>query len=85
MCAKITAIVNGIKKDYKDKVDIKTIKVDENTKKTLTKEGLKAHGIVGKDKSGKIVSTVEGHNYKKDKVMEVIKKVLGEQKEEKKG
>jgi hypothetical protein len=75
MCAKISVIVNELKKDYKDKVTFNLVKVDAETKKEMLKSKLKSHGIVGKNKKGEIVMIVEGHKFKKPKILEVIKKI----------
>lgn len=73
MCAKVTAIVNGLKEEHADKVIIEAVKVGAgDSKKELEESGLKVHGIVAKNAAGEIVTTVEGHSYGKDKVEEVI-------------
>lgn len=38
--------------------------------------GIASHGIIAKDAAGKVVTTVEGHSYQKDKVEEVVKTLL---------
>ena len=81
LCNKITVIVNDLKKDYDKKVSIKTIKVGAPGSAEAIKEAkLTNHGIIGKDRSGNIVATVDGHKYKKDKVLEAMKKVLAAEK-----
>ena len=77
MCNKITTIVNGLEKDYENKVIIRLIKVKtKGSKEAIAVAKLVGHGIVGKDASGKIIATVSGHSYKKDKVVEVFSKLL---------
>ena len=76
LCAKITVIVNDLKKEYGDKITIETVKVGTgNSAEEIKKAGLKVHGIVGKDASGKIVETVDGHMYGKRKVKGVMVKL----------
>ena len=78
MCNKITAIVNGLKKEYGKKIIIKTVTVKaKGSAEAIKAAKIVGHGIVGKDVSGKIVSTVSGHNYKKDRVVKVFKTLLG--------
>ena len=77
MCAKITTIVNGLQKEYGKRIIIKTAAVKAKGSKEALKEAkITSHGIVGKDVNGKIIATVSGHNYKKDKVLEVFNKLL---------
>ena len=79
LCNKITVIVNDLKKEktYAGKVNIKTVKMGTPGSKEAVKEAkLTNHGIVGKDIKGNIVATVDGHSYKKDKVVEALNKLL---------
>lgn len=76
LCGKITVIVNDLKKKHGEKIDLVTMKVGAgNSAEEIKKAKLKTHGIIAKDKSGKVVVTVDGHNYGKDKVLEVIAKL----------
>ncbi|MCP4848132.1 MAG: hypothetical protein GY899_09330 [Verrucomicrobiaceae bacterium] len=69
--------MNDQKKKYSSKLNIKAVKVGEGDSATEIKNAkLASHGIVAKDKSGKLVATVNGHNYGKEKVAEVIGKLL---------
>ena len=69
----MTAIVDGLKEEHADTINIETVKVgDGDSKEQIRNAGLKVHGIVAKDSEGEIVSTVEGHSYGKEKVEEVI-------------
>ena len=61
LCDKITVIVNDQKKKHNSKININTVKVgDGDSQKEIEKAKLKSHGIIAKDKSGKIITTVEG-------------------------
>ena len=78
LCNKITVIVNDLKKTHGDKVKFQTFKVSAPGSKEAIKEAkLTNHGIVCKDVKGKIITTVDGHNYKKDKVVAAMNKLLG--------
>lgn len=69
--------MNDLKKDNGNKVNFQTIKVGAKGSKEAIKEAkLESHGIVCKDTNGKIITTVNGHNYKKDKVVAAMKKLL---------
>ena len=49
------------------------MKVGEgDSKKEIKDSDLELHGIIAKNAKGKIVTTVEGHSYGKEKVEEVI-------------
>lgn len=74
----MTVIVDGLKDKHADKIEMKTLLVDAETKKELEAAGLRAHGIVAKDADGEVVMTVEGHSYGEEKVQEVVKALLGE-------
>ena len=77
LCSKVTVIVNDQKKKYSSKIHIKTVKVGEgDSAEEIKKAKLASHGIVARDKTGKLVATVNGHNYGKEKVAEVIGKLL---------
>lgn len=69
----MTVIVNDQKKKHGKEIDIKAVKVgDGNSAQEIKDAKLKSHGIIAKDKDGKLVTTVEGHSYGKAKVEEVI-------------
>ena len=77
LCSKVTVIVNDQKKKHSKDIDIKAVKVgDGDSAKQIKDAKLKSHGIIAKDKDGKLVTTVDGHNYGKAKVEEVIKQLL---------
>ena len=69
--------MNDQKKKYSSKINIKAMKVGEgNSAAEIKKAKLATHGIVAKDKAGKLLAKVDGHNYGKEKVVEVIGKIL---------
>jgi len=73
MCAKVTVIVNDLKEEHGDDIEIEAVKVGEgDSNKEIEESDLKVHGIIAKNADGKIITTVEGHSYGKDKVEEVI-------------
>ena len=75
--------MNDQKKKHGSKIDFKTVKVgDGDSAKEIKEAKLASHGIIAKDKAGKLLTKVDGHTYGKDKVEEVIKKLLGEKKPE---
>lgn len=79
LCAKITAIVNDRKqKDSSKKIAFKTMIVGEgDSAKEIKAAKLASHGIIAKDKDGKLLTKVDGHTYGADKVDEVIDILLG--------
>lgn len=73
MCTKVTVIVNDLKEEHGADIEIKAVKVgDGDSRKEIEESDLKVHGIIAKNAEGEIVTTVEGHNYGKEKVEEVI-------------
>ena len=81
LCSKITVIVNDEKKKHSSKININAIKVGEgNSSDELKKAKIASHGIIAKDNKGKLLTTVEGHNYGKEKVKEVISLILDKKK-----
>jgi len=69
--------VNDQKKKYGSKINIRAVKVgDGDSAAEIKKAKLASHGIVAKDKTGTLVTKVDGHNYGKEKVAEVIGKIL---------
>ena len=80
-CAKITVIVNDLKKTDSSKIDFKAIKVgDGDSAEEIKNAKLVSHGIIAKDKNGKLVTKVDGHAYGKGKVQEVVDLLLGKKK-----
>ena len=73
----MTVIVNAQQEKFGKKINIATIKVgDGDSKEEIKNAKLKGHGIIAKDADGKLVTTVDGHNYGEEKVQEVIKELL---------
>lgn len=69
--------MNDQKKKYSSKININAVKVgDGDSAAEIKKAKLASHGIVAKDKAGKMVAKVDGHSYGKEKVAEVIGKIL---------
>ena len=63
----------------KEEKSIKFTNVNMNSKKAQTavkKAGLSSHGIIATNAEGKVVKTVEGHSYGKEKVKEVVDALL---------
>ena len=72
-------IVNDQKKKDSSEIDFRTVKVgDGNSAKEIKDAKLKTHGIIAKDKDGKLVTTVDGHTYGNEKIEEVMKLLLAE-------
>ena len=77
LCDKITVIVNDQNKQHGKKISISSLKVGEGKSREDIKDAkLATHGIVARDKDGKLVAAVEGHSYGKAKVVEVISELL---------
>ena len=77
LCSKITVIVNDQKKKHGEKVSISAMKVGAGKSREDIKDAkLATHGIVARDKDGKLVAAVEGHSYGEAKVVEVVNKLL---------
>jgi len=77
LCSKITVIVNDQEKQHGKKIAISAVKMGEGkSREDIKKAKLATHGIVARDKDGKLVAAVEGHNYGKAKVVEVVNKLL---------
>ena len=75
----MTTIVNGQKAKHGDKIEIRTVKVGEgDSAKEIAAAKLASHGIVAKDKAGKLLTKVDGHNYGEEKVAEVVAALLKE-------
>ena len=71
--------MNDQKKKDSSKIDFKTVRVgDGDSAKEIKDANLASHGIIAKDKDGKVVTKVDGHSYGQSKVDEVIKQLLAE-------
>lgn len=76
LCNKITVIVNDLKKEHQNKIELVAVKVGSgNSAEEIKKANLKTHGIIAKDKAGKVIATVDGHSYGKAKILEVLAKL----------
>tara|TARA_R110002096_G_scaffold72931_2_gene173069 strand:- start:1344 stop:1559 length:216 start_codon:yes stop_codon:yes gene_type:complete len=65
--------VNDLKNEQGDAINFETASMTaEGVREKVTKAGLKTHGIIATNAAGEIVTTVEGHSYAKDKVLEVV-------------
>jgi aerobic-type carbon monoxide dehydrogenase small subunit (CoxS/CutS family) len=77
MCNKITVIVNDLKKVHGAQINFVTRSMSSpGAAEEVKKVGIKSHGIIARDADGKLVTTVEGHNYQKDKIEAVVKVLL---------
>ena len=69
--------MNDLKRSHGKKLTIAAVKVGKgNSAEEIKKAKLKGHGIIAKDKDGKLLTKVDGHTYGKEKVMEVVNKLL---------
>lgn len=78
MCNKIKVIVNDLKKAQGTEVTFMNVAVSEKTAEAIKKAKLKGHGIVAKDKEGKLVEILNGHSYDKKAVKAIVTKLLAE-------
>lgn len=77
MCGKIKVIVNDLKKTKGDKIEFSNVLVSTaKSKEEIKKAKLKGHGLVGNDKDGKLVKSIEGHSYGKKEVEAVVDQLL---------
>ena len=77
MCNKIKVIVNDLKKTNGQKIAFSNVVVgDGNSAEEIKKAKVKGHGIIAKDKKGKLVQIVNGHKYGKKEVDAVVAKLL---------
>ena len=77
MCNKIKVIVDDLKKEHGTSINFSNVSMSASGSAAAVSEAkLQTHGIIAKDASGKIVKTVEGHSYGKDKVAKVVKTLL---------
>ncbi|MDA7610686.1 hypothetical protein N9889_01635 [bacterium] len=81
MCKKIKVIVNDLKETQGEEITFKNILTSEKgSAEEIKKAKLKGHGIIAKDKSGKLVQIVSGHSYGKKEVDAVVAKLLEKKK-----
>jgi hypothetical protein len=76
MCKKIQVIVNDLKKTQGTEIAFQNVMVSDETKKEIKEAKLKGHGIIAKDKDGKLVQILNGHSYDKKAVQEIVDKLL---------
>ncbi len=76
MCNKIKVIVNDLKKAQGTEVTFKNVVVSAKTTKEIKKAKLKGHGIVAKDKEGKLVEILSGHSYDDKAVKAIVTRLL---------
>ncbi len=79
MCNKIKVIVNDLKKTQGKEVTFKNIAVSADTNEEIKKAKLQGHGIIAKDKEGKIVQILSGHSYDAKAVKAIVTKLLEEE------
>ncbi|MFT5632955.1 MAG: hypothetical protein ACI9SQ_000662 [Rubritalea sp.] len=79
MCNKIKVIVNDLKKAQGTEVAFANIVVSEETKEEIKKAKLKGHGIIAKDKDGKLVQILSGHSYDDKAVKAIVAKLLAKE------
>ena len=74
--------MNDQKKKHGAKIKIATVRVgDGDSAAEIKKAKLGGgHGIIAKDKSGKLLTTVDGHNYGEERVVKVVKQILAAKK-----
>ena len=69
--------MNDLKKTKGKEITFKNVLVGTGKSKEEIKNAkLKGHCIIAKDKSGKLVDTIEGHTYGKKEVDAVVAKLL---------
>ena len=70
--------MNDQKAKHSDKIDINALNVRaEGAAADLAEaEFVGGHGIIARDKGGKMLTKVDGHSYDKTKVEEVVKMLL---------
>lgn len=77
MCAKIKVIVNDLKKAQGKEITFTNALTSQpKSVEDIKKSKLKGHGIVARDKEGKLVEIVNGHSYGKKEVEAVVAKLL---------
>ncbi len=69
--------MNDLKKTKGKEITFKNVLVGTGKSAAeIKKAKLKGHGIIAKDKDGKLVDTVDGHSYGKKEVEAVVAKLL---------
>lgn len=70
--------MNDLKKTQGTEVNFKNIVVSAKTTEEIKKAKLKGHGIIAKDKDGKLVQILSGHSYDAKAVKAIVTKLLAE-------
>ncbi len=76
MCNKVKVIVDDLKKTQGTDVTFNTVIIDAAAKEEIKETKLKSHGIIAKDKEGKVVELLSGHDYGKEAVSAIVTKLL---------
>ncbi len=77
MCAKIKVIVNDLKKTQGEEITFRNVLAStKGSPEEIKKAKLKGHGIIAKDKDGKLVQIISGHSFGKKEVEAVVTKLL---------
>ena len=73
MCAKIKVIVNDLKKTQGKEIAFNNVLTSaKGSAKDIKDAKLKGHGVVARDKKGKLVTIFNGHSYGKKEIKAVI-------------
>jgi len=76
VCQKSTAIVNGLDQKIKDEVKITTASASlPESDKDIKENSLGSHGVVLRDADNKVVWTFKSHGFKKEDLLEGLKKL----------
>ncbi len=77
MCARIKVIVNDLKETKGDKIAFKNVLVGSGkSAEEIKKAKLRGHGVIAKDKEGKLIQILNGHAYGKKEIQGVVDKLL---------
>ncbi len=65
--------MNDLNNEQGDAIHFETASMSvEEVREKVAKAGLKTHGVIATDAAGEIVTIVEGHNYGREKLLEVV-------------
>jgi len=71
--------VNDLKKTKGTEITFKNIAVSaKGSAEEIKKAKLKGHGIIAKNKDGKLVKIINGHNYGKKEIQLIIDQLLAQ-------
>ena len=77
--------MNDKKTQYGTEINFENVKVgDGDSAKEIKDAKLKSHGLIAKDKDGKVVSTIDGHVFGDTEVQAVIDQLLPKKEEKSK-